>query len=293
MLLRPEVSDVFVLGNPVLDAAAYEVLIQSSELQSLVLELRAEAVSEGSVYLRELSPATEARIIETTNWFRTTVSDGVVDSGNLSARVNRNPRRESGLSPRARVVGLPQTCDEGLMPSSFGEADGLCIEVTSPNREDWETYDFSQNMDIEIRNLSPRAAAVFLQDNGGPQTFLGLVPLDLTLPSTSEILMKVFNKPTKTFNLAPDSVDLPEKESGSKFSLNSSTAESVLTTVTFDWPLLPGIENPEFDQLVTTAGLESYRGLAFGLTSLSTYVLPVLGVVLDKTFKDTSRVSVY
>lgn len=290
VLLRPEVSDVFVLGNPVLDAAAYEVLIESSELQSLVLELRTEAVSEGSVYLRELSPATEARITETTNWFRATVSDGAVDNGNLSARIKRNPRRESGISPRARVVGLPQTCDEGLMPSSFGEADGLCIEVTSPNREDWETYDFSQNMDIEIRNLSPRAAAVFLQDNGGPQTFLGLVPpLDLTLPSTSEILMKVFNKPTKIFNLAPDSVDLPEKELGSKFSLNGSTAKSVLTTVTFDWPLLPGIENPEFDQLVTSAGLESYRDLAFGLTSLSTYLLPVLGVVLDKAFKETSQ----
>jgi hypothetical protein len=281
VLLRPEIADVYVVGNPILDAAAQELLLQSAELQAVVDALRAEKDLEGVAYLREISPETQSRLGLAADWFRQRVSNGEAKPVNLAARPNREANtnhRETEL----RVTGLPQTCDEGLMPSSGGEADGLCFEVISPKRTDWDKYTFDEEMEVAVKNLSPRAVALFLESDGSDRTFLGLVPpLDLTLPSAGEVLFSVLKGTTRYFQLAPDYDRTADNETTSTFRLSGATETSELMTVTFDFPGAPGIANPEFDQLVEASDLKTGRAIAVGLTALSAYLLPMFGVLLD------------
>lgn len=286
VLLRPEISNVLVLGNPVLDAAAYELLLTSDAITDVISELRNESASEGREYLEDLSPTTEARIIEATEWFREQVS-GESSGGDLSRRRIRDGSREADLAPFVRPPELPQTCDEGLLPRSFGEADGLCVNVVSPKRDDWEKFDFSKDMAVQIRNLSPRAAAIFFNDGAGSHRFVGYVPpLDLTLPNASEYLLAFSDEAvTKFFEF----LDVPgltldegvDDAQSTELTLQGISRDSVLTTISFDWPGVPGINNQEFDDFVAANNLAYSRNLAFALTLLSTYVLPIIGVVLD------------
>jgi hypothetical protein len=281
VLLRPEISDVYVVGDPIFDAAAQELLLQSDELQAVVSALRAEKDLEGGTFLRELSPDTQSQLDVAADWFRQRVSDGESEPVNLAAQYPRrtnNSRQETEL----RVSGLPQTCDEGLMPSSSGEADGLCFEVTSPKRADWENFTFDTTMEVAVKNLSPRAVALFLESDGSGRSFLGMVPpLDLTLPTASEILLKVFDGTTQYFNLAPDIDFDAEPDKTTTFVLDGAAATSLLTTVTFDYPGVPGVANPVFDQLASAADLREGRQKAAIITTLSVYFLPLLGVLLD------------
>jgi hypothetical protein len=286
VLLRPEISEVLVLGNPVMDAAAYELLLTSNAIADVISELRNESASEGREYLEDLSPTTEARIVEATEWFRAQVSVSG-SGGNLSSRRIRDGSLKADLAPFARAPELPQTCDEGLLPISFGEADGLCVDVVSPKRDDWEKFDFSKDMEVQIRNLSPRAAAIFLTERAGSHRFVGYVPpLDLTLPSTSEALLAFSDKAVTKFF---DFLDVPgltldegvDDTQSTELTLQGISRDSVLTTISFDWPGVPGINNQEFDEFVTANNLAYSRNLAFALTLLSTYVLPIIGVVLD------------
>lgn len=281
VLLRPEISDVYVIGNPIFDAAAQELLLQSDELQAVVSALRAEKDLEGETFLRELSPDTQGQLGVAADWFRQRVSNGESKPVNLAARSSRQTstsRQETEL----RVSGLPQTCDEGLMPSSSGEADGLCIEVLSPKRADWENFTFDSTMEVAVKNLSPRAVALFLESDGSGRSFLGMVPpLDLTLPTASEILLKVFDSTTKYFTLAPDLELDAEPDNTTTFVLDGAVATSLLTTVTFDYPGVPGVANPTFDQLASATDLQSGRMVAAVITTLSVYFLPLLGVLID------------
>lgn len=286
VLLRPEISNVLVLGNPVLDAAAYELLLTSDAITDVISELRKESASEGREYLEDLSPVTEARIIEATEWFREQVS-GESSGGDLSRRRIRDGSREADLAPFARPPELPQTCDEGLLPRSFGEADGLCVEVVSPKRDDWEKFDFSRDMEVQIRNLSPRAAAIFLNDGAGSHRFVGYVPpLDLTLPSVSERLLAFADKAVTTVFEFPEDPSLTliegvDDTQSTELTLQEISRDSVLTSISFDWPGVPGISNQEFDEFVTANNLAYSRNFAFALTLFSTYVFPIIGVVFD------------
>lgn len=281
VLLRPEIADVYVVGNPILDAAAQELLLRSAELQAVVDALRAEKNLEGVTYLREISPETQERVGLAADWFRWTVSQDTATSVNLAARPSRetsNIRPETEL----RVEGLPQTCDEGLMPSSTGEADGLCFEVISPKRADWETYTFDGALEVAIKNLSPRAAALFHDSNASGLRFIGLVPpLDLTLPSVGEILWKVFESPTQYFQLAPNASTSNSADSRTTFIVDNVSELSKITTVSFDYPGFPGVTNSEFDELVDGSDLKTGRAISVGLTALSTYLLPLFAVLLD------------
>lgn len=283
VLLSPEITDFYVIGNPVLDAAAQELLMKSQELVDLAAALRSEKDDQGVTFLDDLSPETENLVVATADWFRSQVSRGSSSRLGMAAAGSRPVMKGASTAPALDETSpLPQSCDEGLMPDSGGEADGVCLEVTSPSREKWEQFDFNGNVEIALENLSPRAVALFLESSTMSPEFVGFVPpLDLTLPSVSEVLLKVFDGATRMFNLNPGVKVDAATASGNPFVLKGSGRDSKLTTVTFDWPGAPGVQNPDFDQIVSASGIDGARSLSLGLTALSTYLLPLLGVALD------------
>lgn len=287
VLLRPELSEFFTLGDPVWDAGMKMMIANTSTFASLVLALESELAAEGSSYLRELAPRTKELILDTINSLRLQFGEGV--SGGPGEAIggrgaNLRLRRSAEVEQPTSGANYEYSCDEGLLPISGAEADGLCFEVVTPSRESWEQYDFSGDMQIRVENKSPRMALLYYQSSPNAEaSLIGFVPpLSVPSPSAIGIISKLFGSAVQTSDWAryklqdQGTLEVLDDDDWLLYDLPDAREEGKLTAVTAF-----GSQDLTLDSLLNTFQFDRGRVASAAVTFLSSYLFPALSVVLD------------
>lgn len=289
VLLRPELSEFYVIGNPVWDAGVKMMIAASSTFPALVESLKAEAATEGATYLRETSGETERLIVEILESLRAEISAD--ESGGPGESRFGQPRDRSSSITRTDTSRLATesfgySCDAGLLPVSGAEADGLCFEVVSPPRDRWESHDFTGDIQVKVTNKSPRVALLYYQAEPSAEPVLvGLVPpFSVPSPSVVGIVSKLYSTAAQ-LDADPNRYRLKDAsalavsvadDSAQTFRLPGAAESGILSAVT-----VLGAQNAELDGLLTAKQFDFGRGASAVLTLLSSYLFPAMSVVLD------------
>jgi hypothetical protein len=289
VLLRPELSEIYTIGDPVWDAGVKMMIAEMSAFPALVAALKSEAASEGTTYLREIGAQTEIIILDVVASLREEFAPSNSDGpGETRARRYLNDSQftlgSDTLRPAAETYGY--SCDEGLLPLSGAEADGLCFEVVTPPRERWETHDFADEIEVRVSNKSPRIALLYYQtESSAEPTLVGLVP-PFTVPSPSVvgIISKLYSTAAQLdanpnrYRLkdASSLAALDTDEDAEVFRLPGGTEAGRLSAVT-----VLGAQDAALDLLLEARQFDFGRAASAVLTLLSSYLFPAMGVVLD------------
>lgn len=312
VLLHPQMSEFHTLGDPVGDAALKMIVARTPSFTNLVGSLAAEIETDGINYLDSQSTTTESLIETVVNESKATINafrQVRTSEGGFGQSVSpkfadrkiarQNSQRSSQSSPKPEST-YPITCDYGLTPDSYGEADGLCLILKSPDKENWDTFAFDTDMTIEVTNLAPRAVAVFTSPmHGEPGSLLGFVPpLDVSL-SSYDLMAWALVEAKKLAVAGLTNYDLKDSESNSAKDRESSTSA---VTMTFRDPTRLGVVNTVSvlgtpDQVINKSmnerNFQQGRALSGVLTALSSYIFPAISVLLDErewaTLRGTSK----
>lgn len=308
VLLHPQMSEFHTLGNPVGDAALKMIVSRTASFASLVDSLADEIKTDGISYLDAQSTTTGSLIPTVVNEVEGLIRSGLNDFRQIRSSgggfgqsvgpklLNRELARHNSQRGSESSIGLksayPLTCDYGLIPDSYGEADGLCVTLKSPKKEDWGTFAFDSDITIEITNLAPRAVAVFASPKGGEAgSLLGVVPpLEVSVGSTSDLVAWVFQELALRESPVRGPADYVLKKPESKSVKNQNSSDSAIT-MTFRNPTRLGVINtvsvlgtPDrvIDESLDERHFEDGRFISSVLTALSSYIFPSLSVLLDK-----------
>lgn len=301
VLLHPQMSEFHTLGNPVGDAALKMIVARTPSFTGLVRSLDAEIETDGINYLDRQSTTTESLIETVVNESRATINEfrqvrssgggfGQSVSPKFVDRKFAHQSSQRGSQSSAKIESAyPITCDYGLIPSSYGEADGLCVVLKSPDKENWDTFAFDADITIEVTNLAPRAVAVFTSPMQGERgSLLGFVPpLDVSV-SSGELMAWALAEVKKVTVAGLTNYDLKDPESNSAKDRESSASA---VTMTFRDPTrlgeistvsVLGTPDQVINESLDERTFQQGRALSGVLTVLSSYIFPSLSVLLDK-----------
>lgn len=289
VFLRPELSEFYVIGNPVWDAGVKMMIAASPAFPALVESLKTEAATEGATYLRRTGADTESLVVEILASLRAEFSQGEAGGPGESHRgrsVYRSSPDSSNETSRLTTKSYGYSCDAGLLPVSGAEADGLCFEVITPPRDRWETYEFNDDIEVRVSNKSPRIAMLYYQaESSAEPILLGLVPpFSVPPPSVVGIIGKLYSTAVQLdgnpnrYRLKDVSslTALDVDDTSQTFRLPSGTEAGKLSAVS-----VLGARDAELDALLVARQFDFGRGASAVLTFLSSYLFPAMSVVLD------------
>jgi len=289
VLLRPELSEFYVIGDPVWDAGVKMMIATSSAFPALVESLKSEAATEGATYLRETSAETEDLVVEILASLRAEFSQveaGGPGESHRGRSVYRSSPDSSNETSRLTTKSYGYSCDAGLLPVSGAEADGLCFEVVSPPRDRWESHDFTGDVQVKVTNKSPRMALLYYQAESTSEPILvGLVPpFSVPSPSVVGIISKLYSTAVQ-LDVDPNRYRLKDAstlsasdadDTSQTFRLPGAAESGLLSAVT-----VLGAQDAVLDALLTAKQFDFGRGASAVLTFLSSYLFPAMSVVLD------------